>query len=153
MRASQVYSKASPQVAPGWVWMVRGLIATAFGLAANYCLSAPARFSYPAFDTAKGITDRLPGEPMLAWGLLFLVGACSLLACRISRKPRLMIFALMGGVAVYTFWALVFLVAALTVTDPVTGSHVGSFATPILYGTVALAHFSCLWTLASGQRQ
>lgn len=61
-------------------WTVWACVLLSLSLGAATAFSQTSRFSSHIFDGAKDALDFLPGDPMTAWGWIFLVGGAALAA-------------------------------------------------------------------------
>ena len=91
-------------------------------------IADPSRTATPSFDVARSIL------PMPMWGAVFLIGAL-VMTCALGTHSRtVMAWALTVGGGIYTWWALLFGIGAIT--DP--HASLNGWA---LYGFIAAVHY------------
>lgn len=121
-------------------WATWASIIYTGGLGLIYSLSGVQRFSSPAFDSARQLVHpQSLGEPMRAWGLVFVVLATAeFLALR--RSVFVLRLLLRAGATIFLFYAFLFLKSALE--DP-RASYGGAW----LYLYVAVIHLAIAQTI------
>jgi hypothetical protein len=94
--------------------------------------SEPSRFSSHIYDGAKATLDWLPGQPMAAWGWLFVLGGLVLMVSTYV-SPTLVVWVL-------RFSATVFLFHAVLIAMGAGEFHSASFSGTLLCAFVAMIH-------------
>lgn len=118
-------------------WTVWTHILLTTGLGFVTAMSEPSRFSSHIFDGAKATLDWLPGDPMAAWGWLFVLGGlCLTISTYVS--PTLVVWVLRFAGPVYLFHAV--LIAMGASASP-AASYSGTF----------LCAYACLIHLETAQ--
>lgn len=94
----------------------------------SYVAGDPVRTATPSFASARELA------PMHLWGVMFIIGAATLVVAMFVRDDRIARWALVVGGVIYTWWGLLFLLTVLR-------DERASLNGPVLYGFVAFVHF------------
>jgi hypothetical protein len=108
------------------------LLGTHIMLAAVFVVSAPLRFSSPAFTAGKQVA------PLHAWAAVFAALAVGLAVCYQLR--RALALQLVAGMFVYLFWGACYMWSA-------TYSPAASFIGPIIWTFVAVVQIAAASTI------
>jgi len=119
-------------------WLLLPSAALAGWVGCAYLFGDPQRTATPSFRMAQDLA------PMEAWGVLFSIGAVSLLLAALSGKLTLVAIALFIGGAIYSWWASLFLLTLLL------DEH-ASIVAPALWYFTSFTHFAGAWRMYTRQ--
>lgn len=120
--------------------------ATIFGLLGLlFLIQQPSRTAAPAFAPAKMVLHWLPGDPIHAWGVVFLTVAGLEVVAMVVRNRRLYLAGLVIGAGLVTFWTIVLTAAA-------AASPAVSFTSAVWVGGWVAAHVATARSLGTGER-
>jgi hypothetical protein len=93
-------------------WTTWACIVLASAMGGIYLLQGATRFASPAYSQAKALLTYLPGDPMRAWGLVFLLlSVAQFLAMRASLTW--LVRTMRVAATVYVFYGVLFFAAAM----------------------------------------
>jgi len=113
-------------------WFYTPFIVLAATLGLAYVFGDPSRTAAQSFHAAQSLA------PMWAWGTLFFAGAVAILAAVLSNRDKLIAASLFIGGVMYSWWAVLFAVSALT-------DETASLAGWAVHGFVSATHYVTAW--------